>query len=169
MSRRTPVTSPRKDQASQALSPATRLLAAAGGLGYLPGAPGTYASVLGAALCLPLLSLPWPVLAGAAAVLTAVAVWAAGQVAAARGIPDPPEVVIDEIAGMWWAALLLPATPYDLIAVFCLFRLFDVVKPAPISRLERLPGGLGIVADDVAAGLLARVAWWLLKINFDFF
>jgi phosphatidylglycerophosphatase A len=109
------------------------------------------------------------VLAGAAAVLTAVAVWAAGQVAAARGIPDPPEVVIDEIAGMWWAALLLPATPYDLIAVFCLFRLFDVVKPAPISRLERLPGGLGIVADDVAAGLLARVAWWLLKINFDFF
>jgi phosphatidylglycerophosphatase A len=115
-----------------------------------------------------MLSLPWPVLAGAAAVLTAVAVWAAGQVAAARGVPDPSEVVIDEVAGMWWAALLLPASPYDLVAVFLLFRLFDVVKPAPIPRLERLPGGLGIVADDVAAGLLARVAWWLLKINFDF-
>jgi phosphatidylglycerophosphatase A len=168
MARRTPLTASRKDRASGDLSPAVRLLATAGGLGYLPLAPGTYGSALGAVLCLPLLSLPWPVLAAAALVLTAVAVWAAGQVAAARGISDPSEVVIDEVAGMWWAALLLPATPYDLVAVFLLFRLFDVVKPAPIPRLERLPGGLGIVADDVAAGLLARVAWWLLKINFDF-
>jgi phosphatidylglycerophosphatase A len=50
-----------------------------------------------------------------------------------------------------------------------LFRLFDVVKPAPIPRLERLSGGFGVVADDVAAGLLARATWWLLKVNFDFF
>jgi len=168
MAHRTGVTSSKKEKASGRVAPAVRLLATAGGLGYLPPAPGTYASALGAALCLPMLSLPWPVLAGAAAVLTGVAIWAAGQVATARGIPDPSEVVIDEIAGMWWAALLLPASPYDLVAVFLLFRLFDVVKPAPIPRLERLPGGLGIVADDVAAGLLARVAWWLLKINFDF-
>jgi len=168
MASHTTVTAPRKDQTSRGLGQLTRLLATAGGLGYLPLAPGTYGSALGAVLCLPLLSLPWPVLAGAAMVLTAVAVWAAGRVATARGIPDPPEVVIDEVAGMWWAALLLPATPYDLVAVFLLFRLFDVVKPAPIPRLERLPGGLGIVADDVAAGLLARLAWWLLKINFDF-
>jgi phosphatidylglycerophosphatase A len=51
---------------------------------------------------------------------------------------------------------------------FLLFRLFDVVKPAPIPRLEKLPRGFGIVADDVAAGLLARVMWWLVKINFEF-
>jgi phosphatidylglycerophosphatase A len=44
----------------------------------------------------------------------------------------------------------------------------DIVKPAPIPRWERLPGGFGLVADDVAAGLLARVAWWLLQVNFDF-
>jgi phosphatidylglycerophosphatase A len=62
----------------------------------------------------------------------------------------------------------VPASLYDLSVVFFLFRLFDVVKPSPIGRLERLPGGLGIVADDVAAGLLARVTWWLLKVNFDF-
>jgi phosphatidylglycerophosphatase A len=143
-------------------------LATAAGLGYLPLAPGTYGSALGAILCFPLLSLPWSVLVGAAAGLTAVAVWTAGQVAAERGRADPSEVVIDEIAGMWWAAILLPASLYDLTAVFLLFRLIDIVKPSPISRLERLPGGLGIVADDVAAGLLARVTWWLLKINFDF-
>jgi phosphatidylglycerophosphatase A len=168
MASRTPVTSSSSARAEVGVGAAARLLATAGGLGYLPLAPGTYGSVLGAALCFPLLSLPWPVLAGGAAALTAVAVWAAGQVAAARGRADPSEVVIDEIAGMWWAALLLPASLYDLGAVFFLFRLFDVVKPSPIGRLERLPGGLGIVADDVAAGILARVTWWLLKINFDF-
>jgi phosphatidylglycerophosphatase A len=66
------------------------------------------------------------------------------------------------------ATLVLPLRAYDLCAVFLLFRLFDVVKPAPIPRLERLPGGFGVVADDVAAGLLARATWWLLKVNFDF-
>jgi phosphatidylglycerophosphatase A len=69
---------------------------------------------------------------------------------------------------MWMAAIALPFQLYDLVAVFLLFRLFDVVKPGPLWRLERLPGGLGIVADDVAAGLLARVSWWLLQVNFDF-
>jgi phosphatidylglycerophosphatase A len=84
------------------------------------------------------------------------------------GQADPPRVIIDEFVGMWIAVLALPAQWYDLTAVFLLFRVFDVVKPAPIPRLERLPWGLGIVADDVAAGLLARVTWWLLKANFDF-
>ena len=110
MASRTPVTSSSSAKAEVGVGAAARLLATAGGLGYLPLAPGTYGSVLGAALCFPLLSLPWPVLAGGAAALTAVAVWAAGQVAAARGRADPSEVVIDEIAGMWWAALLLPAS-----------------------------------------------------------
>jgi phosphatidylglycerophosphatase A len=77
-------------------------------------------------------------------------------------------VIIDEIAGMCVALWGLPLQWYDVGAVFLLFRLFDIVKPAPIPRLERLPGGLGIVADDIAAGLLARVTWWLLKANFDF-
>jgi phosphatidylglycerophosphatase A len=69
---------------------------------------------------------------------------------------------------MWFAAIALPPTFYDVTVCFLLFRLLDVVKPAPISRLEKLSGGFGIVADDVAAGLLARVMWWLLKVNFEF-
>jgi phosphatidylglycerophosphatase A len=120
------------------------------------------------ALVFPLLYLPWPVYLGATLVLTAVAVWVAGPTAGGLGHPDPPQIVIDEIVGMWFAAIALPPTLYDLTAVFLLFRLIDVVKPAPLPRLERLPGGLGIVADDVAAGLLARALWWLLKANFDF-
>lgn len=148
--------------------PALRLLATGAGLGYLPLAPGTAGSLLGAALCLPLLFLPELVYLGATVVLTAIAVWAAGGMAVELGEADPAPVVIDEIVGMLWAAIALPPHLYDVTAVFLLFRVFDVVKPAPISWLERLPGGLGIVADDVAAGLLARVLWWLLKVNFDF-
>lgn len=147
---------------------ALRLVATGAGLGHLPVAPGTAGSLLGAALCFPLLSLPWPVYLGAAILLTVLAVWVAGQVASDAGQPDPAHVVIDEMAGMWVAAIALSPGLYDVAAVFLLFRLMDVVKPAPIPRLERLPGGLGIVADDVAAGLLARAAWWLLKANFDF-
>lgn len=147
---------------------ALRLVATGAGIGYLPVAPGTAGSLLGAALCFSLLSLPWPVYLGAAILLTVLAVWVAGRVASDAGQPDPAHVVIDEMAGMWVAAIALSPRLYDVAAVFLLFRLMDVVKPAPIPRLERLPGGLGIVADDVAAGLLARAAWWLLKANFDF-
>lgn len=147
---------------------ALRLVATGAGLGHLPVAPGTAGSLLGAALCFPLLSLPWPVYLGAAILLAVLAVWVAGRVASDAGQPDPAHVVIDEMAGMWVAAIALSPRLYDVAAVFLLFRLMDVVKPAPIPRLERLPGGLGIVADDVAAGLLARAAWWLLQANFDF-
>jgi phosphatidylglycerophosphatase A len=150
------------------LPPAVRLLATGAGVGYVPVAPGTAGSLLGAAIALPLLSLPWPAFLGVTLLLTAVAVFAAARMAEALGQPDPSVVVIDEVVGMWWAALLLPPQPYDLAAVFLLFRAFDVVKPLWIPMLERLPGGWGIVADDVAAGLLARATWWLMKVNFTF-
>jgi len=143
-------------------------VATAGGLGTIPLAPGTAGSLVGAALSLPLLGAGWPVQLGATLVLVAAAVAFAGRAAEELGQPDPPRVIIDEIAGMCVAAVALPFHLYDLCAVFLLFRMFDVVKPAPIPRLERLPRGLGIVADDIAAGLLARATWWLLKANFDF-
>ena len=162
----------RKSKAAmKAGSPAmstVQLVATAGGLGRIPHAPGTVGSLIGAVLCLPLLGLGWPPHLAAAVVLCAAALVVSGRAAAEFGQPDPPQVIIDEIAGMCVAMLALPLQWYDLCAVFLLFRLFDVVKPGPIPRLERLPGGFGIVADDIAAGLLARVTWWLLKANFDF-
>ncbi len=165
MAKRAPAAPPRERTRTGG---ALRFLATGAGVGYAPLAPGTAGSLLGAVLCFPFLYLPWPLYLGAALVLTAIAVWAADRVAAESGHSDPPQVVIDEIAGMWLAAVALPPTLYDLTAVFLLFRLIDVVKPAPIPRLERLRGGLGIVADDAAAAILARVMWWLLKANFDF-
>ncbi len=68
---------------------------------------------------------------------------------------DPSEVVIDEVAGMWIALLGAPLTAPHLLAAFLLFRLFDVWKPGPIDRLQNLPGGWGVMADDVAAGAVA--------------
>jgi len=145
-----------------------QLIATLGGLGNVPLVPGTVGSLVGAALCLPVLRVGWPLHLAITITLTAVAVVASRRAAEEMGQADPPRVIIDEFVGMWIAVLALPAQWYDLAAVFLLFRVFDVVKPAPIPRLERLPWGLGIVADDVAAGLLARVTWWLLKANFDF-
>jgi phosphatidylglycerophosphatase A len=159
---------PAPSKAGVGAPPVLRLIATGAGLGRIPFAPGTAGSLLGAALCFPLLRLPWPVYLGATILLTGVAVWAAGRMAGDLRQPDPPQIVIDEIAGMWFAAIGLPPALYDVAVAFLLFRLFDVVKPAPVPRLERLPGGFGIVADDVAAGLLARAMWWLLKANFDF-
>jgi phosphatidylglycerophosphatase A len=143
-------------------------VATGGGLGSVPLMPGTVGSLAGAALCFPLLDLPWTLYLGFTALLAALAIWVSGQAALELGQVDPPSVIIDEFVGMWVAALAIPFQFYDLAAVFLLFRLFDVIKPAPLPRLERLPGGFGIVADDLVAGLVARGTWWLLKANFDF-
>jgi phosphatidylglycerophosphatase A len=96
----------------------------------------------------------------AAGVITLLGIWACGRHAKLAGMTDPTECVIDEAAGQWFA--LVPVayagklyTVFALALAFVLFRAFDILKPWPISRLERLPGGLGIMADDVLAGLVA--------------
>ena len=81
-----------------------------------------------------------------------VGVWATGKLTSAEE-PDPQRAVWDEFVGMWTTCLLLPKTlPWIAAAFFC-FRVMDIVKPWPIRRLERMPGGLGIMADDLLAGL----------------
>ena len=150
-----------------------RALATVGGLGDHFPAPGTtVGSVAGAALYWGASAL-WPdavtavALAGLAALLP-VAVWACGADASRRGIADPHPVVLDEVAGQWAALALValvqrrPPGLVELAAAFLLFRAFDVAKPWPIRRLEALPGGWGIVADDIAAGLAAGAVAVLL-------
>ncbi len=139
------------------------LIATCLGCGKLSPAPGTWGSLA----ALPLAALPiW--LAGAWGLVTAllivilVGTLAAGRYAQAAGLKDPSEVVVDEVAGQWIA--LLPilfagrAQEWLLWALaFLLFRGFDIAKPWPCRPLERLPGGLGIMADDLAAGLYAAL------------
>lgn len=136
-------------------------LASLGGVGYCPVASGTMGSAVALLgyLALPLQpGLQLGVIAG----LTLVGLWASAVVAARVGDQDPGQVVIDEAAGMLIASFMVPKSIGWLAAAFVLFRLFDVGKWFPMKQLERLPGGWGIMADDLAAGLLARVvllAW----------
>jgi phosphatidylglycerophosphatase A len=149
------------------------LIATIGGLGDRLPAPGTTAGSLPAALlwwvATVLLDDRRQLLAVTAigtVVFTATAVWACDVEARRRADPDPRPVAIDEVAGQWFCLLvaLLFVRPEGAAAAalyaasgFFLFRLFDIVKPWPVRRLERLHGGFGIVADDLAAGALAGI------------
>ncbi|HHI98214.1 MAG TPA: phosphatidylglycerophosphatase A [Thermodesulfatator atlanticus] len=133
------------------------LIATGGGLGRLPKAPGTWAS-LGLVLVFAGVSrfLP-PVLQSVLAViLFLVGIWSAERYAAAQEEKDPKEIVIDEITGQWLTLAGFEATVANLALGFILFRLFDIFKPLPIRLGEKLPGGLGIMMDDVLAGIAAR-------------
>ena len=136
-----------------------RLIACTGlGVGYAPLAPGTVGSLLGLALfaLLHLAAGPPAALVGTL-VVTALGFWSAGAGERRFGVRDPGQVVIDEIAGQMLALLLLPFTAGVVAAGFLLFRLFDILKPFPVRRLEALPGASGIMADDLMAGLYANL------------
>ena len=125
------------------------------GCGRVPLAPGT-AGTLGA---LPLYFVLRPhgplVVLGAAAVLAVVGVWASNHVIAETGQTDPQIVVIDEVAGVLVTLSVSAPTWTSVVLGVALFRIFDQWKPWPARRLESLHGGLGVVMDDVAAGVLA--------------
>jgi phosphatidylglycerophosphatase A len=136
----------------------SRVIATAFGSGYSPIAPGTAGSAVGVLLFWPLAGAAWPWQLAAVAVVFLVGVVAAGRVARSVGLEDPGIVVVDEVAGQWLTLVGLPFTPAVALAGFFLFRVMDVVKPWPARDLERLHGGWGIMADDVAAGVMAHLA-----------
>ncbi|HXE90121.1 MAG TPA: phosphatidylglycerophosphatase A [Terriglobales bacterium] len=137
------------------------------GIGHLRPAPGTWASAATVGLWVALASslpseLHWPVATGLAVAAVLAGIPAAAAVARERGTDDPQSVVIDEVAGQMVALLALPVAWKSLLVSLILFRVFDIVKPPPLRRLEKLHGGLGIMMDDVAAGLYARLGAELL-------
>ena len=128
------------------------------GAGLFPGAPGT----LGTLAALPLvLGVSYLGIWGGALTLViavGLAIWASGLSQDLLNRSDPPEVVIDEVAGFLLTMYLLPLSWLNLVLGFTLFRFFDLLKPYPIRRLERLRGGLGIVMDDLGAAIYAHLA-----------
>jgi phosphatidylglycerophosphatase A len=133
------------------------LLATAGGIGYAPAAPGTFGSAVGvvAYLVTDGWLLVWQ--AGLVLLVTGVGVWSASAAATHFGRHDPGYVVIDEVAGQWLTLLATGAGPWGALAGFVVFRVLDVTKPWPARRLESLPGGLGIMADDLMAAVYGNI------------
>jgi len=143
-------------------------IATGAGSGYLPIAPGTWGSAVGVLLWLLVSRLETALYLSVIAALFVIGVFSAGAVEKIVDRPDPGIVVIDEIVGQLIALSLAPAHPAALFAGFCLFRFFDILKPFPIDWIDsHLHGGLGIMLDDVVAGLYAllllHAGIWLLR------
>jgi phosphatidylglycerophosphatase A len=134
-----------------------RTVATGLGSGYSPLAPGTAGSLVGLLLYWPLQLLPllWQV--ATLGLLFGAGVLCASHVVRQVGDPDPGIVVVDEVVGMWTSLLFLPFTWATAVAAFLTFRAMDILKPYPARDLESLPGGWGIMADDLMAGVYANL------------
>ena len=137
------------------------------GIGRIKPAPGTWASVATVIVWallstrIPPQARTWSTIV-AAAVVTLIGIPAATRAARAAAVKDPQFVVIDEVAGQLVALIAVPLAWQTFLAGLILFRVFDISKPFPIRRLERLPEGTGIVVDDLGAGLYALAIMHLL-------
>ena len=132
-------------------------LATWGGVGFLPGAPGTWGTMAALPLWWLLTQLGNAGYLLALAALVLVSVLVAGPAQDLLGKKDHPAIVIDEVAGLLVALALVKPNLTAVLAGFLLFRAFDILKPWPISRLNRGTSGLAVVADDLAAGVMARL------------
>lgn len=145
----------------------SRILATWFFCGYLPPAPGTAGSICAwgiAWFAVHSVGLPAWTFALAAAALAPAAVWAAEAAVSEDDPRDPSWVVVDEVVGQWLALAPAAAGSWgQWLAALALFRTFDVAKPLGIRRLESLPGGRGVVADDAAAGVCAMIGVALLR------
>ena len=140
------------------------LLATWFGAGLLPWAPGTWGSLAALPFAWAIATLFGPVsLVIAAAIVFFIGWWAAEQVGRASGVADEGAIVIDEVAGQWLTLAVAPPSAAAYVLGFLLFRLFDITKPWPANAAERkLPGGLGVMADDIVAAVYAAILLYVL-------
>jgi phosphatidylglycerophosphatase A len=145
-------------------------IATGGGAGYLPVVPGTAGALEGIAIVLALNLLPIGrmghslALGAAIAAVFALGVWSAGRAETFFGRKDPGQVVMDEVAGQMLAFAARPQTDWKwLLTGFVLFRALDILKPFPAGGAEKLPGGWGIMTDDLVAGVYSLLALSFLQ------
>ncbi len=149
------------------LNPVT-LIASLLGVGFIPIAPGTFGTLFAAGVYLLLPAslfngLGWMWLGGALLLVSGAAVGLSGRAEKSLG-HDAPAIVIDEFCGYFVAVLLLPHSWLVALYAFVMFRVFDIAKPFPINVSQRLPGGWGVVIDDLIAGVYANLVIQLIKI-----
>jgi phosphatidylglycerophosphatase A len=143
-----------------------RFIATGFNIGHFPVAPGTLGSVLGLPICFVLSGISIPLALFFTILLILLAIWSAHQTEKILDKKDPGCIVIDEIAGMVVTLIGLPFGLKTAIMGFLIFRLLDIVKPPPIRQIEStFTGGLGVVLDDIVAGIfgniILRFVFWL--------
>ncbi len=133
--------------------------------GKSPVAPGTAGTLVGVLLFLLMKGLAPAWYAVATAAVIAAGTWAAGRAEEILGRKDDPSIVIDEVAGYLLALFLVPASWGFVAAGFVLFRIFDIAKPWPLKQIQALPGSMGVMLDDIGAGIytnvVLQIAWFL--------
>jgi phosphatidylglycerophosphatase A len=138
------------------------------GTGLLPVMPGTYGTVAAIPLYLGVSSLAPQYQISILLIIVIGAIWSSHRSQSILGVLDAPEIVIDEVAGFLVTIILIPFTWPALIAGFLLFRFFDILKPPPIKGVEtKVKGGVGVVLDDLVAGVYAHISLRLLVYVFN--
>jgi phosphatidylglycerophosphatase A len=140
----------------------TRAIATCGALGYLRPAPGTWTSAVTLLvwwLLATLMPYEWQIAVAIAAAVVLILLGTPAATAMVRetGDHDPSRVVVDEAAGQLIAVIAAPLSWKTIFAGFILFRVFDILKPTPLRRLEKIPNGLGVILDDVGAGVYSLI------------
>ncbi len=141
---------------------AAKLIATFFYVGLIPVAPGTFGTLAAIPLFWIISGLSVYIYLLITLIVIGVSVWAATETEKIYKKRDPGQIVADEVAGYLVTMILIPATATNIVIGFFLFRLFDILKPPPVRRLEKLPRGWGVVIDDVAAGVYACVCMHLI-------
>jgi phosphatidylglycerophosphatase A len=137
-------------------------------IGFIPGAPGTYASIATTIAFFAIYCMTHRISPAlhfmSLCIISLIGVWVSTETSRNTGIEDPSFVVIDEVAGQLLTFLFLPVTVWNLFLGLVAFRIFDMWKPFPIRKLESLPGGIGIMADDLLAGVYGNLVLQLFNL-----
>ena len=136
-------------------------LATLGPIGHLRPAPGTIGSLVALGTGYLIASFSLGVLVAGILVLSIMGIFAAERYGQRTGKKDASEVIIDEVAGQWIPLVIIPLEIEWYIAAFLLFRFFDISKIGPVGHAERFASGVGVMADDLVAGILAALVLWL--------
>lgn len=138
-------------------------IATIGPVGFFPIAPGTLGTLVALAF-VAITNLPVPLYLVLTAIVIAVGIYASSVVEEITDEKDPGCIVIDEVAGYLVSMAFLPTTVFYLVSSFILFRIFDILKPPPLDRLQRLKGGTGVMADDILAGIYTNILLQIWKV-----
>lgn len=141
------------------ISKLAKLIASFFYVGFIPLIPGTFGSLAAFAIYFPLMHYApdWRIYGTCVIFIVGIGIWASHRAQEDSKIIDPSFVVIDEVAGQLITLFLVPFSWYAVIAGFFLFRILDIIKPAPARKAEDLPGGWGIMMDDVIAGVYGNI------------